>query len=246
MQAQRPVRIHHALGLAGGARRVTHPRRLPLVNLGEVVRGIGEREHVLVIARARRQRRAGGPDDDHVLDGRALPELEEQGQQRLVHDAGAVAGVRRDVRQVVGVQAEVERVQHHAARRHAVVRLQVLRAVPRERGHAIAVTEPERPQPTRQLPRPGHDGTVVGAMQRTIGAPRDHGLAGEERLGAPQDDGQHERKVHHLAGEHWGAPWQIRKRLTYAIPAPCPAWATCARSSPAAPAAPAATRQSRQ
>ena len=51
--------------------------------------------------------------------------------------------VRRDVGDVVGVQAEVQGVRDHAADRHADVGLEVLVVVPAERPDAVAVAEPE-------------------------------------------------------------------------------------------------------
>jgi hypothetical protein len=51
--------------------------------------------------------------------------------------------VRRDVADVVRVQAQVERVQDEAAARDAEVRLEVLVVVPAERRDAVAALEPE-------------------------------------------------------------------------------------------------------
>ena len=65
------------------------------------------------------------------------------GSSELVDDHRAVVRVRCDVREVVRVQAQVERVQHEAAARDAEVRLVVLVVVPAERRDAVAALEPE-------------------------------------------------------------------------------------------------------
>jgi hypothetical protein len=64
-----------------------------LVQLGVGPRiGVGAREQLLVRVL----------DDEDVLDVRAVLELVEDRQQRAVDDDHAVAGVRRDVREVAG------------------------------------------------------------------------------------------------------------------------------------------------
>ena len=70
------------------------------------------------------------------------------------HHEHAVARVRGDVRVVVGVQAEVQRVRDEAAGGRADVRLEVLVVVPHQRGDAVAVVEPEAAQ---------RDGEALGA-----------------------------------------------------------------------------------
>ena len=78
-----------------------------------------------------------------MLDRRVVLELLEQRQQLPVDDDRLVAGVRRDVREVGRVQAEVQRVQDEAAARDAEVALVVLVVVPRERRDAVAGLEAE-------------------------------------------------------------------------------------------------------
>ena len=82
-------------------------------------------------------------DRDHVLEAAPADELLCERPQRLVDDQHPVAGVGRDVRVVVGVQAEVEGVRDEPARRCPDVRLEVLVVVPHERRHPVAVLEPE-------------------------------------------------------------------------------------------------------
>jgi len=80
-------------------------------------------------------------DHDHVLDLCLADELVEQRLQALVDDHRAVAAVRRDVRQVVRMEAQVQRVQDEAAARDAEVRLVMLVVVPAERRHAVAALQ---------------------------------------------------------------------------------------------------------
>ena len=70
-----------------------------------------------------------------------LPQLFSQGHQRLVDDDGDVAGVRGDVRQLVDVESNVERVEDRAERRHSEIRLEVAKVVPAQRGHAVAAAD---------------------------------------------------------------------------------------------------------
>ena len=123
------MRVDDALRQAGRAARVTHRRGLVLVEVGlDPVVGRRAREQLLVRVL----------DDEDVLDLRAVAELLEQRQERAVDDHGLVAGVVRDVREVVRVQAQVQRVQHEAAARDAEVRLVMLVVVPAERRDAVA------------------------------------------------------------------------------------------------------------
>ena len=77
---------------------------------------------------------------DHVLELDALTQLLGEPHERLVDDERDVAGVRGDVRQLVDVQAEVQRVEHGPRRRHAEVRLEVPQMVPAQRADAVSAT----------------------------------------------------------------------------------------------------------
>ena len=76
------------------------------------------------------------------FDRHAVAKLLEQRQQALVDDQDAILGVVDDVGELVGVQAQVQRVQHRADRRDRQVRLEVLMPRPGERRHAIARRTP--------------------------------------------------------------------------------------------------------
>ena len=81
-----------------------------------------------------------------MLEAAAAHELLGQRPEHLVDDERAVTRVRRDVRVVVRVEPEVQRVGHEAADRRADVDLEVLGVVPHERPHPVAILEPELPQ----------------------------------------------------------------------------------------------------
>jgi hypothetical protein len=149
-----------------------------------------------------------------VLDLRAVFELLEQRHQALVDDHRAIAGVVGDVREVVRVQAQVQRVQYEAARRDSKVRLQVLVVVPAERRHAVAALEPELLQRGRELLcTRRHFGirVVVEALVRQTC--RDL-LGAEVRLGAPQHRRQRQLEVHHLPVHYDPFPKDARRAMS--------------------------------
>ena len=142
VDGDRAVRVDDALRAAGRAARVAHRGREPLVDVAllELVCARG-REQLLVVDRAVGRRSVA--DGDHVLEADAVLERLGQRPEHLVDEQDAVAGVLGDVREVVGVEAKVQRVRDHAAGREAEVRLEVLVVVPAERPDAVAVAEPE-------------------------------------------------------------------------------------------------------
>ena len=81
------------------------------------------------------------------------PELVEQRHEAPIDDHRAVVGVRRDVREVVRMQAQVQRVQHEAAARDAEVGLVVHEVVPAERRHAVTALQPQLLQARRASAR---------------------------------------------------------------------------------------------
>ena len=122
-----------------------------------------------------------------MLDLRLVPELLEQRQQAAVDDDGLVAAVVRDVADVVGMQAQVERVQHEAAARDAEVRLEVLVVVPAQRRDAIAAREPQLLQRSGKGTRAPAEVRIRVAMEALVRQARNDLVAAEVRLGSPQD-----------------------------------------------------------
>ena len=187
VEHDRAMRVDDALRLPRGAARVAHRRRRALVDVpvGERL-GVGRREQLLVLDRA--GRRLAGADRDHVLEADAVLERLDERPQRLVGDQDAIAGMRRDVGEVVGVEPQVERVRDEAADRSAEVGLQVLVVVPRERRDAVAVDEAELvAQRQRELlGASGEIGVRVG-VPALVGQPARDRLVAEQLLAAPQD-----------------------------------------------------------
>ncbi len=153
VECDRAMRVDDALRQARGAAREAHRRRRALVEVAIGERAlVGRGDEILVVDRA--LGRVARADRDHVLEADAVDELRGERPQHLVDHEHAVARVRGDVRVVVGVQAEVQRVRDEAADRRADVRLEMLVVVPHQRGDAVAVVEAEAAQ---------RDGEALGA-----------------------------------------------------------------------------------
>ena len=166
----RPVRVEDSLRAAGRAARVAHGRGGSLREVAVRERGlVGVREQLLVFDRAVRSRAV--TDRDDVLEVAAAHELLRERPQHLVDDEHAVAAVRRDVRVVVGVQAQVQGVGDEAADRRAHVRLEVLRVVPHERSDAVAVLEAELAEADDEPLRPGDELGVRVAVPALVRLP---------------------------------------------------------------------------
>ena len=176
---QRTVRIQHALGVAGGARRVAQRRAGLLIaqGPGEAVALAGHQRLVgldpadpLQVHRAQRV----GITQRHPVPhaGARRRNGAHQRRERGVEQHHLVVGVVDDVGQLLGVQARVAGVHDHAAARHGVVRLQVAVVVPGQRPHHAAGAQAQRLQSVGKLPgAPGHVGKPV-AVQAAVGVAR--------------------------------------------------------------------------
>ena len=110
-----------------------------------------------------------------------------------------IVGVVDDVGELVGVEAEVERVEHAAHERDAEVGLEVRAVVPAEGGDAVAGRDAEIEQDPREASGAvGEFGAGI-APDALVGGPPDDFLAAEERFRAAEDRRQGERVVHHQA-----------------------------------------------
>ena len=103
-----------------------------------------------------------------------------QRQQHLVDEHGAVVRVVDDVGELVGVEAEVERVEHAAHQRDAEVGFEVRTVVPAERRDAVAGLDAESMQRAGEAPRADREVGVGVAMDRLVGSAR-HDSRGEGR-----------------------------------------------------------------
>ena len=89
-------------------------------------------------------------DHDHMTESAASRNRSSSGTSDASTITHPVLGVSRDVRQLVRVQPEVERVQHRAEQRHGEVGLEVAVVVPAERGDAVAGADAERAERARE------------------------------------------------------------------------------------------------
>ena len=188
VQHRRAVRIEHALRQPGRPARVAHRRGLVLVQLRVLPRiGVDSRQQLLVAVL----------DDQDVFDVRALSELVEQRDEAAVDDDRAIVRMRRDVREVVRVQPQVERVQHEATARDAQVGLVVDEVIPAERPDAVAALEPELLQADRQGASAAARLAVGAPLEAAVGQTRHDLRAGRVRLGPPEQRRQRQLVVHH-------------------------------------------------
>jgi len=204
------VGVEHALGPAGGARRVADGGRATLVRVRPAHR-LGPVDQRLVIDRA-----FGDltilRDDDHVLEFMRGPECVECRQQRLVDHDCPVAGVARDEPELVGVQARIERVDHRPHRRQAEIQLEVLGLVPEQRPDPVALADPELGERAGKAPRASRALPHRRAMDRPVGPSRDDLAVAGELFGALDYRRQRQRiVVHHQP---------VQNRLAHALP-PC-------------------------
>jgi len=112
VEHNRAVRVEDALGLAGRAGRVAERRRLALCDLRVVVAAVARLvEKLLVAERARQLADRPVTHHDEVLDVWQLQrQRAERGRERVVDEDDPVLGVVDDVGDLLGEEAEVDRV----------------------------------------------------------------------------------------------------------------------------------------
>ncbi len=175
VQHERAVRVEDALRVAGRAGRVAHRGGGALVGVGEILRRLGPGDQRLVFERSRRppawSRRRRSSTGTLTRRAHLFP----QRQQALVDEDGAVLRVVDDVGELVGVEAQVERVQHAAHQRDAEVGLEVRTVVPAERGDAVAGLDAEIEQRAGEAARADRrsrrrcsGGSDLSAVRQTI------------------------------------------------------------------------------
>ena len=198
VDCDRPMRVQDSLREPCGPAREAHRGRGALVEVAVRERAlVRRRDQLLVVDRA--VGRVAGTDRDHVLEAHAVDELRRERPQHLVDHEHAVARVRGDVRVVVGVQAQVERVGHEPAGGRADVRLEVLVVVPHERPDPVAVGEPQPAERHGQALRARHELGVRVPVPALVREARDDLALAVELVRATQDRGDVELVVHHQA-----------------------------------------------
>ena len=134
-----------------------------------------------------------------MLEGNLVAKLVEHVPQHFVDDHDLVARVAGDVGQVVGMQPQVERVQHGAAAGNRHVGFEMLVMVPAKRGHAIAVFDAQFLQGHGQPLGPLDHVAIGVAMDRFVGQPGDDLAIVVQLLRAAEHRGNRQLEVHDQA-----------------------------------------------
>ena len=221
VQHRRAMRIDDALRSPRRSRRVAHGDRVVLVVRGRHERlavRIGEQRLIVEQAGGGVDGCAGEGKDDDLLERMLGRELAIERQQDVVDDEEAVVGVARDPADLVGREAQVERVHDAAGGRDAEVALEVRVVVPGQRRDAVALLQAELAQHRRQTARALMELRVPMPAQRLVGQARDDLLVHEQAAGAVEQVVERQRHVHHrrLHGRSprlqavWSALWLSR------------------------------------
>ena len=157
-------------GIAGRAGRVAHRGGGALVGIGQLARRLPSSRSATRIRGSRRRTGFVAPTTMTIGTLTLGFTCSQSGQQAFVHEDRAILGVVDDVGELVGVEAEVERVEHAAHQRDAEVGLEVRAVVPAERGDAVAGRDAEIEQD------PGEAAGAVGEVGAGVAADR---LVGE-------------------------------------------------------------------
>ena len=159
--------VDDALRVAGRAARVTH-RRGPVLVVDAELGGLGAGDQLLVVedpvvVRDRRRRRR--PSRRRASPSRSRRRAARAREQRAVDEDHLVLGVVDDVGELLGEQADVQRVQDAPGARRGEVQLQVAGAVPGERADAGVGGEAER------VERAAEPAGALGPLARRSCAP---------------------------------------------------------------------------
>ncbi len=173
-QHHRPVGVQDPLRAACGPRGVTHHGRSVLGKVGVRERLEGPLHQLLVGAVRRGNRSACEGDHENPFQPDVLPELLEQGEQDVVHDEETGLRVVHDVRQLSGVQTQIQRVQDGSRDGDAEVALQVGSVVPAQGGHTLPGPDAQPGEGPGQEVGPLGKGRVGGPVQRAVWPPRHH------------------------------------------------------------------------
>ena len=159
--------------------------------------GLGGEERLVVVGAVGDGAAVVANDQDLAQRRDAPADLLEQLPQGAIHDDRGVAGVGRDVGDIVGVEPQVEGVHGAAHGRDAEVALEVLGVVPAQGADPIALADAEAPERAGE-PLGAGVGIGVGlAADRLVGAAAHDLDVGVEGAAALEQMGQSEGHVHH-------------------------------------------------
>ena len=166
--------VDDTLRVAGGAARVTHARRTVFVVDAELDR-VGSGEQLLVVEQFVAVEVGGDVAFAVVHHHQVLQPFErrqqrgEQAEQRAVDEDHLVVGVVDDVGELLGEQADVERVQDPAGARRREVQLEVAGGVPRERADAPVGGDSQVVEDATELAGAGGPFAVVHPLEPGTG-----------------------------------------------------------------------------
>jgi hypothetical protein len=122
-----------------------------------------------------------------------------QRQQHAIDDHHPIVSVVDNEGELVGMQPQVERVEHASGQRNCEVCFEMLIVVPRQRGDPVAGLDAETLQGVCKAPRAGGEIAVRVPMDRPVRAACDDRSPWEDSLRVTEDRRQREREVHHQA-----------------------------------------------
>ena len=203
VQKDRAVRIEHTFGFTRCARCIAHACRGVLIKRGKIFYGAFIGDQRFVIGHAFELNAGIGCKvihHDKFLHGLELRfEVGQRFHQRLVAENKFIFRVVDDVDELLGKQANVERVQNGAESGHGEVELHMAVAVPRESRDSVTGFDAEFSERLHQLQRTRVEFAIGIAVQAAVGEARDDFLFGKVLLRAHQNAVDRQRVVHHQA-----------------------------------------------
>ncbi len=160
--------VDDALRVAGGARGVVERDRVPFVlrrELGEI--GVALGEEGLVVERAEPlaagSLRVGDVDDQRLFVEERQGAIDRR-RKFGVGDQHLGFAVAQDEGDRLGIEADVERVQHRTGHRHPEMRLKAFRHIGRHQRHRVAASDPVRRE------RRGEAAAALEALMPSVAA----------------------------------------------------------------------------
>ncbi len=177
VQINRPVAVHHSLGIARSPGRVAHRGRRSFVEHWPLHLGLfGSQQFLVAQILLRHSRRLS--DHDHLLHrAKIFRNPHQQGHHWRIHENDPIPAVVDDERQLFRKQAQVQRVDHRPHARHRVVGLEMLLRVPAESTHPVPLPDAQPRQGARQPLDTHPDLAKFRALQPVAGPGRDLALA---------------------------------------------------------------------
>src|SRR5581483_8373506 len=167
MQHDGAMRVDDALGFTGCAGGVAHGDGVVLIKL--CIDGSGVRlQQGFVVLVLRGNWTSAERDDYHTLELHLLGKLLKEGKQHVIDDEPPVLGMIGDIGKFVGMQAQVQRVDHAANYGNSEIRLQMRGMIPHQGGNSVAFLYSSLLQASSYWPRAAVEVGVGAAMDGVI------------------------------------------------------------------------------